>query len=68
MKKPTISRSIRTVMALGMLATASAAQGSRWKEGERLPDLRLPTIDGARTIDLAELRGTKLLLVEFASW
>ena len=43
-------------------------QGGPWRTGSPLPDLRLPTIDGTRTIDLAELRGKKLLLIEFASW
>ena len=33
-----------------------------------LDPLRLPTIDGKQTIDLAALRGKKLLLIEFASW
>jgi hypothetical protein len=33
-----------------------------------LARLRLPTIDGASTIDLSTLRGKKLLLIEFASW
>jgi hypothetical protein len=31
-------------------------------------DLELPTIDGERTVRLSQLRGKKLLLVEFASW
>jgi len=35
--------------------------------GAPLPDLRLPTIDGA-TLALSSFRGTKLLLIEFASW
>lgn len=52
---------------LGAMALGSSQSGP-WKEGERLPDLRLPTIDGSRTISLAELRGARLLLVEFASW
>ena len=32
------------------------------------PDVRLPTIDGERTLALSELRGKKVLLIEFASW
>lgn len=47
---------------------ASTSQGDPWQVGRPLPDLRLPTIDGTRTIDLAQLRGKKLLLIEFASW
>ncbi len=33
-----------------------------------LDPLRLPTIDGGTEVDLGQLRGTKLLLIEFASW
>ena len=36
--------------------------------GQLHPDLELPTIDGGRTLRLSELRGRKLLLIEFASW
>lgn len=36
--------------------------------GDRIPDLELPRIDGTRSMRLSELRGTKLLLIEFASW
>jgi hypothetical protein len=32
------------------------------------PVLRLPTIDGKQTIDLRQFAGTKVLLIEFASW
>lgn len=64
MKSPGPSLSLVGFMALG----GAAAQSTPWKEGERLPDLRLPTIDGAQTLSLGELRGTRLLLVEFASW
>ena len=45
-----------------------SAQSMRWKVGLELPSLRLPTITGSRTIDLADFRGKKLLLIEFASW
>ncbi len=36
--------------------------------GQLHPDLELPTIDGESTLRLSELRGRKLLLIEFASW
>lgn len=36
--------------------------------GQRLPELVLPTIDGERAISLADLRGRRLLLIQFASW
>ncbi len=56
------------IAASAVLTLPALAQGSRWKVGEPVPDLRLPTIDGSETIDLRDFRGVKLLLVEFASW
>lgn len=37
-------------------------------EGELLPAVELPRIDGRGTVNLGELRGRKLLLIHFASW
>ncbi len=57
------------LVAIGMLSGAvSTAQSTFWQEGEALPALRLPTIDGERTVDLRELTGKRTLLIEFASW
>ena len=42
--------------------------GSAPRMGKPVPPLRLPTIDGKRTIDLRSLSGKKVLLIEFASW
>lgn len=65
------SEAVKPVLLTALLASAAAlpagAQGP-WRVGVPLPDLRLPTIDGERTIDLAQLRGKKLVLIEFASW
>lgn len=36
--------------------------------GQPLPALELPTLDGRQTVRLSELRGTALLLIQFASW
>ena len=36
--------------------------------GQRLPELVLPTITGEGVVSLSELRGRRLLLVQFASW
>ncbi len=36
--------------------------------GEKHPELRLPTIDGGRTLGLSQFRGKKILLIDFASW
>ncbi len=38
------------------------------EEGQVLPGLRLPTVTSGELVSLADLRGRKLLLVEFASW
>jgi len=59
---------IRCLFPLMALTITAPAQTYSWKVGEPLPDLRLPTIDGTRTVSLSELRGKKLLLFEFASW
>lgn len=36
--------------------------------GAAIPDVALPRIDGGGVVDLASLRGRKLLLIHFASW
>ncbi len=36
--------------------------------GQPLPRIMLPKIDGSGWIDLAALRGQKVLLIQFASW
>ena len=36
--------------------------------GQPFPQLRLPTLDGKATIDTADLKGRRVLLIEFASW
>ncbi len=58
----------RVSAVLLALALPAIAQASPPKEGRMHPDLRLPTIDGKSTITLSELRGKKVLLIEFASW
>ena len=50
------------------LSTGVSSAQSHWKVGEPLPHVHLPTLDGEREVDLASFRGTKLLLIEFASW
>ena len=55
-------------LAAALMTTAATAQSTPWKTGQLVPELRLPTIDGSRTIALSELRGKKVLLIEFASW
>jgi len=36
--------------------------------GQRHPDFVLPAIDDGRAVSLGALRGTRVLLVQFASW
>jgi len=58
--------------ALALFASTAGARVQDRSEGTKvgdfLPDLELPTIDGTRTIRLSELRGQRLLLIQFASW
>ena len=60
----------RTLSLLALLLGAflNAAEATEPKVGERHPELRLPTIDGDRTVSLHALRGKRVLLLQFASW
>ena len=63
-----MSQSILPVLSAALaLASTQAAQSNPWTVGEPLPELELPTIDGG-TLALADLRGKRVLLIEFASW
>ena len=56
-------------VAASTAPTAAAQRGGDvFRQGQPLPDLELPTIDGTRTIRLSELRGERVLLIQFASW
>ena len=62
-----------TIVLACLLATATSTAGAQrgggvFRQGQPLPDLELPTIDGLRTINLADLGGKKVLLIQFASW
>ena len=65
-----IQRTLALACLLAAAAPTAAAQrgGSVFHQGQPLPDLELPTIDGKRTINLADLGGKKVLLIQFASW
>ena len=56
-----------TLVAAGSSSSSLSAQATPWQPGERLPHVHLPTLEGEE-IDLADYRGQKLLLIEFASW
>lgn len=62
----------RAPLATGLVLMAPLAAQTRpgiLREGQPLPHLPLPTIDGRQVLDLAELAaGRKLLLIQFASW
>ena len=54
--------------ATAVLLSSALASQTPYKVGKPLPDLRLPTIAGDRTVHLADYRGKRLLLIEFAAW
>jgi hypothetical protein len=58
---------LATVAAITIRALAPVQDVGK-NTGELYPDLELPTIDRARTMRLSDLRGKRVLLVEFASW
>ena len=60
-------KTLPSLTVVAALATPSAAQ-SAYEVGAPLLELRLPDITDASTIDLAQFRGRKLVLFEFASW
>ena len=49
---------------------AHAGDGVRTgtREGERFPDLNLPSIANGKMVSLSSFRGKKVLLLKFASW
>jgi len=55
------------VLALGVALPPQSVPVGR-DVGQLFPDLELPTVDGKSTVRLSELRGRRLLLIEFASW
>ena len=60
---------VGTCLLAAAASTATAQRGAGvFRQGRPLPDLELPTIDGKRTINLADLGGVKVLLIQFASW
>ncbi|MEM7306404.1 MAG: hypothetical protein AAF682_07035 [Planctomycetota bacterium] len=62
-----VSAGLAALCAAVLAGSGSAQLGNPWAIGEPLPDLRLPTIDGD-TLALSDLRGKKVILIEFASW
>ena len=54
-------------MMLGSTGRASAASYAP-TVGEKHPDFTLPRIDDGAPVSLANFRGKKVLLIQFASW
>ncbi len=55
------------VLVAGVLLTPPAQAGEPTL-GQPHAEVRLPTIDGLSTLGLEALRGSKVLLIQFASW
>jgi hypothetical protein len=58
-------------MTIGMLlGSSSPALAAPYapKVGQRHADFTLPTIGDRRPVSLADFRGKKVLLIQFASW
>lgn len=60
----TVKRVLGAVAAVFMASGVALPQ----EVGRVHSGVRLPTIDGERTVSLEEFRGKKVLLIEFASW
>jgi len=47
---------------------ASAKNDKAWIVGQPAPHVHLPNIANGKAVDLADFRGRRVLLLEFASW
>ena len=56
-----------SLVALALFVLAPVQELGK-SPGSLYPDVELPTIDRERTLRLSELRGKRVLLIEFASW
>ena len=62
-------RTLTFALAVAMSASGSEAFAqSPWRVGARAPHVHLPDIATGEPIDLAQFRGKKVLIAEFASW
>lgn len=55
-------------VVLASLAIPAAAETYSPRVGERHLNFTLPAIDDGRPLSLEQLRGRKVLLIQFASW
>ena len=65
-----MARAATTLLALlgWALAAPALAQGYAPKVGEPHPEFTLPDIQTGKPVSLADFRGKKVLLIQFASW
>ena len=62
-----MKRALSFVVAAAPLVGPVSAAQDPWQVGRPLPHVHLSTLAG-EPFDLDELRGRRLLLIEFASW
>jgi len=57
-------------LSFSAIAAATPESGSKsgLREGDRFPDLRLPTLEGGEHQSISSFRGKKVLLLVYASW
>ena len=69
---PTLTLAAAGSLALAALFTFRSNAADELEVGREVgmsfPDFELPTIDGEGTVRLSDLRGKRVLLIEFASW
>lgn len=61
-------RAFLSVLGLTLVSFDLPAQPYRPQVGELHPDFTLPRIDNREPVSLSDLRGQKVLLIQFASW
>ena len=59
--------SLPVALSLALLSTSPPVQDT-WQVGRVVPHIHLPEISSGEAIDLADFRGQKILIAEFASW
>lgn len=59
---------LTSLLSLATVFSPPAIQDATWTVGSPLPHIHLPEITTGKPIDLAQYRGKKILIAEFASW
>ena len=63
-----IIRTLCMLGSLGLIPLAAVAESYEPREGQRHPDFTLPSIHDGTPVSLSQLRGRKVLLIQFAAW